>query len=103
MFLKQELLNGVIPVGPPTAHLGLRDDPVSQRLMESVSVARGWCGEGPAEMLPYFPAGVIWFLQVDTLPNALGLDRFQVAYVDARVYLISLGIGNVRKSGDIEV
>ena len=64
-------------------------------------MTRGWCGEGPAELSPYFPAGVIWFLLIDTLPTALGLDRFQVAIVDAWIELIALGIGDVQKSGHI--
>ena len=75
MFLKQEVLNGITPVDPLSAHLGLRYDPVLQRLMKLVSVARGWCGEGPTELSPYLPAGVFWFLLIDTLPSALGLDR----------------------------
>ena len=76
MFLKQELLDGIKPVGPLAAHLGLWQEPISQGLVESVSMTGSWSCEGPAELSPYFPAGVIWFLLVDTLPTALGLNRF---------------------------
>ena len=69
----------------------------------SVLVVGDRVGEGSAELSPDFPAGVIWFLLVDTLPGALGLDGFKIAVVDTWVKLMALGIGYVRKSGDIKV
>ena len=85
MFLEQELLNGVVPIGPLATHLGLWYDPISQGLVESVSMLRSWCGERPAKLPPYFPTGVVGFLLIDTLPIALGLDRFQVSIVYSRI------------------
>ena len=56
-----------------------------------------------AKLSPDLPAGIVWFLLVDTLPCALSLDGFKITVVDPRVKLVALGIGDVRKGGYIQV
>ena len=69
----------------------------------SVLVIGDRVGEGFAKLPPDLPAGIVWFLLVDTLPSALGLNGFEITIVDPRVKLVALGIGYVREGGDIQV
>ena len=84
-----------MPVEPLASHLGFRDSPVPQGLLELMSASASRIGEGSAKLSPDFPCGVVRPLLVNTLPGALGLDRFQVAIVDGWINLIALGIGDV--------
>ena len=69
----------------------------------SVLVIGDRVGEGVTKLSPDLPAGIVWFLLVDTLPSALGLNGFKITIVYPRVKLVALGIGYVRKGGDIKV
>ena len=91
---------------PLSAHRVFGNNPTAKRVIEfmSVLVIGDSVGEGSAELFPDFPAGgAIWFLLVDALPGALGLDRFKIAVVDTWVKLVALSIGDVGQGGDIEV
>ena len=60
-------------------------------------------GEGFTKLSPDLPAGIVWFLLVDTLPCALGLNGFKITVVYPQVKLVALGISDVRKGGYIQV
>ena len=90
---------------PLPAHRRFWNNPAAKRMIEfmSVLVVGDSVGEGSAELSPDFPAGVIRFLLVYTLPCALGLNGFKVTIVDTRVKLVSLCIGYVGQCAYIQV
>ena len=105
VFVKQEALNGIIPMRPLSAHRVLWNNPTAKRMIEflSVLVIGNRVGEGSTKLSPDFPAGIVRFLLVDALPGALSLNRFEITVVDPWVKLVALGIGDVRKGSDIQV
>ena len=63
-----------MPVEPLVSHLGFRDNPVPQWLLNLVSAIADRSCEGPAKLSAYFPGGVVGLLLINTLPGAPGLD-----------------------------
>ena len=81
--MKQEVLNGIKPMRPPSAHRSFRNNPTAKRVIKVVSVLVSGISvsECSAKLSPDFPAGFVRFLLVDALPLALGLDGFKIAVV----------------------
>ena len=92
-------------MGPLSAHRVFWNNPTAKGMIEFVSVlvVGDRIGEGSAKLSPDFPAGIVWFLLIDTLPCTLSLDGFKVAIVHTRVKLITLSIGDVSKGGNIKI
>ena len=90
---------------PLSAHRVFWNNPTAKWMVAVVSVLVMGVrvGEGSTKLPADFPAGVVRFLLVDTLPCAPSLDGFKIAIVDTRVKLVALGIGDVQKGGYIQV